>query len=43
VSVGVALVGPGETLDAALKRADEALYRAKPDGRNQCQIGLAVA
>jgi diguanylate cyclase (GGDEF)-like protein len=43
VSVGVAIVGPGEPLDAALRRADEALYRAKRDGRNQCQIGLAVA
>jgi diguanylate cyclase (GGDEF)-like protein len=43
VSVGVAMVGPAEDLDAALKRADEALYRAKRDGRNQCQIGLAVA
>ncbi|HET9208218.1 MAG TPA: GGDEF domain-containing protein [Burkholderiaceae bacterium] len=43
VSVGVAVVGPAEPLDAALQRADEALYRAKRDGRNQCQIGLAVA
>jgi diguanylate cyclase (GGDEF)-like protein len=43
VSVGVAIVGPAEPLDAALERADEALYRAKRDGRNQCQIGLAVA
>jgi diguanylate cyclase (GGDEF)-like protein len=43
VSVGVAMVSPAESLDAALQRADEALYRAKRDGRNQCQIGLAVA
>ena len=43
VSVGVAMVGATESLDAALQRADEALYRAKRDGRNQCQIGLAVA
>lgn len=43
VSVGVAIVGPAESFDAALSRADEALYRAKRDGRNQCQIGLAVA
>lgn len=43
VSVGVAMVGPGESLDAAMQRADEALYRAKRDGRNQCQFGLAVA
>ena len=43
VSVGVAMVSPAESLDAALQRADEALYRAKRDGRNQCQTGLAVA
>jgi len=43
VSVGVAIAGAGETLDAAMQRADEALYRAKRDGRNQCQFGLAVA
>jgi len=42
-SVGVAIIGPEETLDMALKRADEALYRAKRDGRNQCQFSLAVA
>jgi diguanylate cyclase (GGDEF)-like protein len=43
VSVGVAMVGPAETLDATLQRADEALYRAKRDGRNQCQVALARA
>ena len=43
VSVGVAMVGASETLDAALQRADEALYRAKRDGRNQCQVALARA
>jgi diguanylate cyclase (GGDEF)-like protein len=43
VSVGVALVGDSEALDAALKRADEALYRAKRDGRNQVQVALAAA
>jgi diguanylate cyclase (GGDEF)-like protein len=43
VSVGLAIVGVTESLDGALQRADEALYRAKRDGRNQCQIGLAVA
>jgi diguanylate cyclase (GGDEF)-like protein len=43
VSVGVAIVGAAESLDTALKRADEALYRAKRDGRNQCQVGLMVA
>ncbi len=43
VSVGVTLVGPDETLDVALQRADEALYRAKRDGRNQVQVGLRAA
>ena len=43
VSVGVAMVSPAESLDAALQRADEALYRAKRDGRNQCQVALARA
>lgn len=42
-SIGVALVGHGETLDSALQRADEALYRAKRDGRNQVQISLSAA
>jgi diguanylate cyclase (GGDEF)-like protein len=43
VSVGVAMVDRGESLDAALRRADEALYRAKRDGRNQCQVAMARA
>ena len=43
VSVGVTLVGPAESLDEALQRADEALYRAKRDGRNQVQVGLRAA
>jgi diguanylate cyclase (GGDEF)-like protein len=43
VSVGLAMIGAGECLDAALKRADEALYRAKHEGRNQCQVALERA
>jgi diguanylate cyclase (GGDEF)-like protein len=43
ISVGVAMVKPFEPLDAALQRADEALYRAKREGRNQCQVGLEMA
>jgi PleD family two-component response regulator len=37
------MIGAGEPLDAALQRADEAMYRAKRDGRNQCQVALARA
>ena len=37
VSMGVAQVQPGERSDLALKRADEALYRAKAAGRNRVQ------
>jgi diguanylate cyclase len=37
VSMGVAQFQPGERSDLALKRADEALYRAKASGRNHVQ------
>lgn len=37
VSMGVAQFQPGERSDLALKRADEALYRAKAAGRNRVQ------
>ena len=37
VSMGVAQFQPGERSDLALKRADEALYKAKAAGRNQVQ------
>ncbi|MEA1650420.1 diguanylate cyclase [Nitrospirillum sp. BR 11164] len=35
LSVGVALYEPGETLGRFVQRADEALYMAKHEGRNQ--------
>lgn len=34
LSLGVAELGPGETLDSLIDRADKALYRAKQSGRN---------
>ncbi len=34
VSVGVALVEPGETVDQVISRADRAMYEAKSAGRN---------
>lgn len=37
ISIGVATLYPGEPADALLKRADEALYRAKDGGRNRVE------
>ncbi len=35
ISVGIAALGKGDTAAGVLKRADQALYRAKRDGRNR--------
>lgn len=43
VSIGVALVGESEELDAAVARADEALYRAKHGGRDRVEMSLIAA
>ncbi len=43
LSAGVTLIGPREPLDAALRRTDEALYRAKNEGRNQVQVAMEAA
>ncbi|MCQ4295813.1 GGDEF domain-containing protein [Pseudomonas stutzeri] len=37
LSIGLTLLNAGDDLDAALQRADEALYRAKRAGRNRCE------
>ena len=36
VSIGLTALRPGEPIDAALDRADAALYQAKRAGRNRC-------
>jgi diguanylate cyclase (GGDEF)-like protein len=43
ISIGVAMVTAGDTLEQALSRADEALYRAKHAGRNRVEVALAAA
>jgi len=35
LSIGVTLARPGESTDAIIARADDAMYQAKHDGRNQ--------
>jgi diguanylate cyclase (GGDEF)-like protein len=42
-SLGVAVLEADESLEHAITRADEALYRAKNGGRNQVQVGLFAA
>ncbi|MGR5148157.1 GGDEF domain-containing protein [Photobacterium alginatilyticum] len=37
VSIGIALKSPSETSDNVLRRADEALYKAKDNGRNRLE------
>lgn len=37
-SMGVAMVRPSDSAESVLRRADDALYRAKQSGRNQVQL-----
>jgi diguanylate cyclase len=39
ISMGLAAFKPGEHSDLVLKRADQALYRAKKAGRNRVELG----
>ena len=39
VSIGVVLIDPDEDINAALARADQALYQAKSGGRNRVKSG----
>ena len=38
-SMGVSELEPNETMESWLERADQALYKAKKNGRNRCEFG----
>jgi PleD family two-component response regulator len=38
-SIGACFVGTKEPVDSAIKRANEALYRAKSEGRDRWVMG----
>mgnify|MGYP003710902505 CR=1 FL=1 len=42
VSIGLASALPGEAMGGPLRRADQALYRAKGLGRNRCEVAPPV-
>ncbi len=39
ISCGASSFEPGDSLQSVFKRADQALYQAKRDGRNCCRVG----
>jgi diguanylate cyclase len=42
ISCGIAEAARGETVDAAMARADQALYAAKERGRNRCEAAASA-
>ncbi len=42
-SIGIALLGDAEPLESGLRRADEAMYRAKLAGRNRAELAACAA
>ena len=38
VSIGLAALRPGDSIELWLSRADQALYEAKGGGRNRCAV-----
>ncbi len=43
MTLGVAMIRPGQTIDALLQQADEALYRGKRAGRNRIEVSTDAA
>lgn len=43
ISVGVAMRVPGDTIQMLMERADQAMYTAKADGRNQARLHSHMA
>jgi diguanylate cyclase (GGDEF)-like protein len=42
-SIGIATLGPDDTLERLVARADEAMYAAKQGGRNRVEAARAAA
>ena len=40
MTFGISLISPDESIEAAIARADSALYAGKHEGRNRVVVGL---